>query len=116
MEMPQQTVSQDTSGRPRHLVVPFKSDVIKSSIYNKKKSLKGTGVIIKEDLNQLRLNLVKEAAERYGFRNVWTRTVIFLPRLKQKWKRYCIMSNFFPTDCIDKCLLCTDSVYLTYCG
>ncbi|CAH2002196.1 unnamed protein product [Acanthoscelides obtectus] len=70
MEIPQQTVSQNTSGRPRHLVVTFKSNVTKSSIYNKKKSLKRTSVIIKEDLTQLRLNMVKEAAKRYGFRNV----------------------------------------------
>ncbi|CAH2011632.1 unnamed protein product [Acanthoscelides obtectus] len=49
MEIPQQRVSQNTSGRPRDLMVAFKSNVIKSSIYNKKKSLKGTGVIIKEN-------------------------------------------------------------------
>ncbi|CAH1961696.1 unnamed protein product [Acanthoscelides obtectus] len=73
MEIPQQRVGQKTCGRPRHLVVTFKSNVIYSNIYNKKKSLKGTGVIIKEDLILLRLNLVKEAAEKYGFRNVWTR-------------------------------------------
>lgn len=58
--------------RPRHLVVTFSDTKIKNSIYNKKKLLKGTGIVMKEDLTLERLKIVKNLSEKYGFKNVWT--------------------------------------------
>nr|CAH7741556.1 unnamed protein product [Callosobruchus chinensis] len=43
-----------------------------SILYNNKKLLKGTGYIMKEDLTAMRLRIVKEASDKYGFKNVWT--------------------------------------------
>nr|CAH7733642.1 unnamed protein product [Callosobruchus chinensis] len=65
-------VGQDSNRGPRHVLVKLRSNTLKSNIYNKKRMLKGTGIIVKEDLTMIRLSKVKEASEKYGFRNVWT--------------------------------------------
>nr|CAH7731083.1 unnamed protein product [Callosobruchus chinensis] len=64
-------VGQISSDWPRHIVVSFKSNVVKRKVFRNKKALKGSGIVMK-DLTLLRLNMVKEAAEKYGFKNVWT--------------------------------------------
>lgn len=58
--------------RPRHVVVSFKDNSLKNKIYTKKKLLKGSGIVMKEDLTAERLAVVKEASTTYGFKNVWT--------------------------------------------
>lgn len=65
-------VGQRRKDSPRHVLVVFRDDKIKNSIYNKKRLLKGSGVVMKEDLTAERLKIVKSASERYGFKNVWT--------------------------------------------
>ncbi|CAG9812888.1 unnamed protein product [Phaedon cochleariae] len=65
-------VGKNTGDRPRHIVVVFNDNTIEASVYNKKKMLKGTEIILKEDLTAYRLNLMKEASETYGFKNVWS--------------------------------------------
>nr|CAH7759370.1 unnamed protein product [Callosobruchus chinensis] len=65
-------VGQISSDRLRHIVVSFKSNVVKRKVFSNKKALEGSGIVMKEDFTLLRLNMVKEAAERYGFKNVWT--------------------------------------------
>nr|CAH7713345.1 unnamed protein product [Callosobruchus chinensis] len=49
-----------------------KDNSVKMLAYNKKKMLKGTRMVIKEDLTALRLKIVKTASDKYGFKNVWT--------------------------------------------
>nr|CAH7719785.1 unnamed protein product [Callosobruchus chinensis]CAH7738925.1 unnamed protein product [Callosobruchus chinensis] len=34
--------------------------------------LKGSQIVMKEDLTVERMKIVKEASEKYGFKNVWT--------------------------------------------
>nr|CAH7722632.1 unnamed protein product [Callosobruchus chinensis] len=46
--------------------------VYRMAAYNKKKFLKGTKIVIKEDLTLHRLKAVKVASEKFGFKNVWT--------------------------------------------
>nr|CAH7741520.1 unnamed protein product [Callosobruchus chinensis] len=65
-------VGQISSDRSRRIVVSFKSNVVKRKVFSNRKALKGSGIVMKEDLTLLRLNMVKEAAEKYGFKNVWT--------------------------------------------
>lgn len=65
-------VGQQSHGRPRHIVVTFSNTSAKNSIYNKKKMLKGSGVVMKEDLTMERLKIVRTASEKYGFKGVWT--------------------------------------------
>lgn len=65
-------VGQKSNNRPRYNVVTFRDNKLKMDIYNKKKMLKGTKIVIKEDLTVDRLKIVKEASEKHGFKNVWT--------------------------------------------
>nr|CAH7764617.1 unnamed protein product [Callosobruchus chinensis] len=58
--------------KPRHVLVSFNDNSIKMAAYNKKKFLKGTKILIKEDLTLHRLKAVKVASEKFGFKNVWT--------------------------------------------
>nr|CAH7731476.1 unnamed protein product [Callosobruchus chinensis] len=58
--------------KPRHVLVSFNDNSIKMAAYNKKKFLKGTKIVIKEDLTLRRLKAVKVASEKFGFKNVWT--------------------------------------------
>lgn len=62
----------ETNDKPRHIIVTFSNTSTKNLIYTKKRMLKGTGLVIKEDLTVKRLAIVKDAAEKYGFKNVWT--------------------------------------------
>nr|CAI5830751.1 unnamed protein product [Callosobruchus analis] len=45
---------------------------MKQNIYSKKKMLKGTGIVIKEDLTKEKMDLVNILTESLNFRNVCT--------------------------------------------
>lgn len=55
------------------LIVKFVSRNIKNLIFANKKKLKGSSVIIKEDLTRKRAQLYVSACSRYGSKFVWTR-------------------------------------------
>nr|CAH7740405.1 unnamed protein product [Callosobruchus chinensis] len=40
--------------------------------YNRKRFLKGSNIVIKEDLTILRLKIIHAAYEKYGYRNIWS--------------------------------------------
>ncbi|CAH1989983.1 unnamed protein product [Acanthoscelides obtectus] len=65
-------VGRQNGSNPRHILVSFKDNCIKIAAYNKKKMLKGTKIVVKEDLTIQRLKAMKPASEKFGFRNVWT--------------------------------------------
>nr|CAI5845904.1 unnamed protein product [Callosobruchus analis]CAI5862106.1 unnamed protein product [Callosobruchus analis] len=56
----------------RSILVQFSIPSLKRSIYNKKKSLKGSGIVIKEDLTDRRLKLMEAAIEKCSLRSVWS--------------------------------------------
>nr|CAI5843484.1 unnamed protein product [Callosobruchus analis] len=45
---------------------------LRRNIYSKKKMLKGSGVVIKEDLSDYRLKLMDAAIEKISLRRVWS--------------------------------------------
>nr|CAI5847533.1 unnamed protein product [Callosobruchus analis] len=59
------------NNRTRGILLKLASSSMKLEIYKKKKLLKGTGVVIKEDLTDNRLKLMDAAIEKTSFRNVW---------------------------------------------
>lgn len=65
-------VGKRSENKPRHTIVTFRDNVSKMKVFNKKKSLKGSRIVIKEDLTATRLDIMKTASEQYGFRNVWS--------------------------------------------
>lgn len=60
------------TGSPRHVLVTFQDNATKMKVYSNKRLLKGTSLIIKEDLTVYRLNKMKSVSEEYGFKNVWS--------------------------------------------
>ncbi|CAG9823999.1 unnamed protein product [Phaedon cochleariae] len=58
--------------KPRGIFMKLSNPSIQQMIYKNKKLLKGTGVVMKEDLTIHRLNLMKKAIEKTSIRSVWT--------------------------------------------
>lgn len=58
---------------PRAIIVKFTSYKYKQLLYQNKRLLKGSKLIIKEDLTKVRVKEYRKATEMYGKNNVWTR-------------------------------------------
>ncbi|XP_022903943.2 uncharacterized protein [Onthophagus taurus] len=56
----------------RAIIIKFSSYRVRSKIYSLKSQLKGTRVVIKEDLTRARADMVKELVDDYGKGRVWT--------------------------------------------
>nr|CAH7730958.1 unnamed protein product [Callosobruchus chinensis] len=65
-------VGRKLDNKPRQILVTFQDNAIKMLTYNRKRFLKGSNIVIKEDLTVLRLNIMNAASEKYGYRNVWS--------------------------------------------
>ena len=61
-----------TDGKPRAIIVRFWSSALRNDIYRNKKKLKGSGILITENLTVRRLDIMKEARTKYGDGNVWS--------------------------------------------
>ncbi|KAK9753611.1 hypothetical protein QE152_g1943 [Popillia japonica] len=59
-------------GQQKPIIVKFISRYTKKLVYSKKKMLKGSKVVIKEDLTRANQNLLKEASKRFGDRKAWS--------------------------------------------
>lgn len=61
-------------GRPRQrgIIVRFVSYRDRQLVYEAKKKLKGTGVVVKEDLTSRRLEVYRRAVEVHGQRSCWS--------------------------------------------
>nr|CAH7748840.1 unnamed protein product [Callosobruchus chinensis] len=63
---------------PRGVLVKLKKCIHQSRVYSCKRLLKGTGVVIKEDLGEAKLKLMEAAIKKTSLRSVWsTRGNIF---------------------------------------
>lgn len=58
--------------KPRPIILNFTDIKERQLIYKSKKQLKGTGIVIKEELTSYRLNIYQKACTKYGYKNVWT--------------------------------------------
>lgn len=59
--------------QPRPIIVQFSQREDRNKVFNNKKKLKGTSVVIVEELTKLRYELFQIAKEKAGKNNVWTR-------------------------------------------
>ena len=57
-------------GKPQAIIVKFTRYAIRNKVYSNKK--KGKNFLITESLTSRRYNLLEEAQEKYGVKNVWT--------------------------------------------
>nr|CAH7753484.1 unnamed protein product [Callosobruchus chinensis] len=60
------------NNRPRGVFIKFSSTSIRHNIFNNKKMLKGSGIVVKEDLTDNRLKLMEAAIERASLKRVWS--------------------------------------------
>lgn len=88
-------------GQYKPLIVRFVSHNIKQLIYSNKKKLRGTKVIIREDLTSRRNGLLRSASNIFGQRNVWSIDGKIM--VKNKSKIYKIMSTKDLNDVQSKC-------------
>ena len=59
-------------GSRRPIIVQFSTYRRREVVIRNRKLLKGTNVVIREDLTSRRLSLMKAAVNKYGYKNVWT--------------------------------------------
>lgn len=59
-------------GKGKPIIVKFVRRLFKKTVLASRTKLKGTRIVIKEDLTKKRLNLLKLAGEKYGPRKVWS--------------------------------------------
>nr|CAH7730541.1 unnamed protein product [Callosobruchus chinensis] len=81
-------VGRKLDNKPRQILVTFQDNAIKMLTYNRKRFLKGSNIVIKEDLTVLRLNIMNAASEKYGYRNVWSTNGAISRRQEMGWKSY----------------------------
>nr|CAH7743506.1 unnamed protein product [Callosobruchus chinensis] len=58
--------------RTRGVLLKLSMPSLKQAIYNKKKLLKGSGIVIKEDLTENRMKLLEAAIEKTSLKSVWS--------------------------------------------
>ena len=61
-----------SSRKPRPVIVKFALYNIREKVFKSKKKLKGKNFSITENLTGYRMNILNEAREKFGFKNVWT--------------------------------------------
>ena len=62
----------DSRSKPRPIIVKFARYNIREKVFKSKKKLKGKNISITENLTGYRMNVLNEAREKFGFKNVWT--------------------------------------------
>ncbi|KAK3909440.1 Protein unc-13-like protein C [Frankliniella fusca] len=67
--------------KPRPIIVKFIGYGPRRAMFSAKKALKGSGVTIREDLTKQRLDLLKQAAEAYYEKNVWTQDGVIMVKV-----------------------------------
>lgn len=65
-------VGKREQGKNRAIFLKLAKNEMKQEIYSKKRTFKSTGIIIREDLTQMRLELLKDTIEKLGIYRTWT--------------------------------------------
>lgn len=60
------------SQKPRAIIIKFTSYRYRAKVFHEKKKLKGSGITIREDLTRARMEILNNAYEQFGFKNVWS--------------------------------------------
>nr|CAI5818608.1 unnamed protein product [Callosobruchus analis]CAI5819967.1 unnamed protein product [Callosobruchus analis]CAI5834406.1 unnamed protein product [Callosobruchus analis]CAI5845889.1 unnamed protein product [Callosobruchus analis]CAI5860693.1 unnamed protein product [Callosobruchus analis] len=65
-------IGQKRQLKTRGIFLSLKEYTTRSKIYTNKKLFKGTGIVIKEDLTALRVDLMSRVIEKTSLKSVWT--------------------------------------------
>lgn len=80
-------------GVHKPIIVKFVSRNTKKSIYNKKRMLKNSKIVIAEDLTKRRNQLLKEAKRRLGHKNAWSSDCKIFVKYNNDIKRISSMND-----------------------
>lgn len=83
-------------GKPRPIFVKLSNYEEKVEIMKNRRKLKGIKIHIKEDLTKTRIEIMKRASEKYGFKNVWSlngRIFALVNGIKTEFKTMNILSD-----------------------
>ena len=61
-----------SNSKPRPVIVKFAQYNIRKNVFKSKKKLKEKNISITENLTGYQMNVLNEAREKFGFKNVWT--------------------------------------------
>lgn len=65
-------VGKKKENKHRGILIKLKNTTTKQCIFTKKRLLKGTGIVVKEDLTNTRLKIMNKAIDKLGVKNVWS--------------------------------------------
>lgn len=71
-------IRKDNHSKPRQIIVKFTSYKFRNMVFGNKKLLKGSSIIVGEDLCPARQAVYQEAKDKFGSRSVWTRDGVIL--------------------------------------
>lgn len=77
--------------KPRPVLVKFSSTSHRNQVFFNKKKLKGSKLVIVEELTKVRYDLLQSVKEKVETRNIWTKDGKIYIKLKDK--KHCIKSN-----------------------
>ncbi|KAG5891144.1 hypothetical protein JTB14_005479 [Gonioctena quinquepunctata] len=66
------TAEERNQTKPRAILIRFLKFKDRQKVMENRQQLKGSGVVIREDLSKKKLDLMKSAANKYSYRNVWS--------------------------------------------
>lgn len=65
-------IGKKEGNKARGIFLQLKNHELRQEIYRRKKFMKGTGIVIREDLTRLRVELLTKTIEKTSIKNVWT--------------------------------------------
>lgn len=80
--------------KPRPIIIKFLSYKQRNLVFRNKKLLKGSSVVIREDLCSGRLGVYKEAVKKFGSPNVWTRDGSIVIKMGNRIKTVVTVEDF----------------------
>jgi hypothetical protein len=75
---------------PRPIIVKFSSYNVRRSVFRQKRKLKGSGIVIREDLTARNVKALKMAQKKFGNTNVWSLDgrIFYTDPVTKKKQRY----------------------------
>lgn len=59
--------------KPRAVILVFDSTKFRNRVFHSKKLLKGSGLVMVEELSRINNDIFRQAKEKFGMKNVWSR-------------------------------------------
>lgn len=72
------------SGKSRPIIVKFTRYNVRESVFLKKRLLKCTGMVVREDLTKYNLDVFNKAVEYFNYKNVWSRDSMIHVKTKEQ--------------------------------